>query len=136
MGFRKRLGGTVTVTAVIQAEKLIEITADGPNETPDRGGVACVKLPEAMVTANSIAVDAIAGATITSNAIKSAMEDILQQAGLGEAIGAVQMKPGIYVGEGNGFDWIEPVRVKIVVDETKLLSIEVIELELNRRTFH
>ena len=45
---------------------------------------------------------------------------------------AVVMKPGVYVGEGQGFDWIEPVRVKIVVDETSLLSVEVIERELNR----
>lgn len=45
---------------------------------------------------------------------------------------AVTMKPGIYVGEGRGFDWIEPVRVKIEVDGTRLLSVEVIEKELNR----
>ena len=44
----------------------------------------------------------------------------------------VTMKPGIYVGEGRGFDWIEPVRVKIEVSEDELLSVEVIERELNR----
>ena len=44
----------------------------------------------------------------------------------------VTMKPGIYVGEGRGFDWIEPVRVKIEVSEDALLSVEVIERELNR----
>ena len=48
------------------------------------------------------------------------------------ASSTVAMKPGIYVGEGRGFDWIEPVRVKIEVDETSLLSVEVIERELNR----
>ena len=36
------------------------------------------------------------------------------------------------MGEGRGFDWIEPVRVKIEVSEDELLSVEVIERELNR----
>lgn len=124
--------GVVNVTASIQGDKIIEVKAEGPNETPDRGGVACEKIPAKIVEAGSTKVDAIAGATITCNAITSAMDDILEQAGLAEAPTSVTMKPGVYVGEGKGFDWIEPVRVKIVVDEAKLLSVDVIEMELNR----
>ena len=44
----------------------------------------------------------------------------------------VAMKPGIYCGQAWGFDWIEPVQVKIEVSETELLSVEIIEKELNR----
>lgn len=61
-----------------------------------------------------------------------ATEETVQQTGEAEAADRVAMKPGVYVGEGRGFDWIEPVRVKITVDEEKLLSVDVIELELNR----
>ena len=124
--------GPVTVTATIDGDKITAVTAEGPNETPDRGGVACATIPVRIVEANSVAVDGVAGATMTSNAIFTAMDQILEQAGLSEGAGSVAMKPGIYVGEGKGFDWIEPVRVKIEVDETSLLSVEVIELELNR----
>ena len=69
---------------------------------------------------------------MTSNAILRATDDCFVQAGLSGAPSEVKMKPGIYCGKGQGFDWIEPVQVKIEVDETSLLSVEVIERELNR----
>lgn len=102
-------------------------------ETPDKGGKAARVLEEAIREANGLdGVDAVTGATTTSRAIFRATEDCLYQAGALEAPGDVAMKPGVYVGEARGFDWIEPVRVKIEVDETKLKSIEVIDKKLNR----
>ena len=97
-------GGPVTVTATIEDGKITAVTADGPNETPDRGGVACATIPVRIVEANSVAVDGVSGATMTSNAIFAAMDQILEQAGLSEGAGSAVMKPGIYVGEGKGFD--------------------------------
>ena len=37
--------GTVTVTATITDGKITEVIAEGPNETPERGGKACEVLP-------------------------------------------------------------------------------------------
>ena len=129
----KGFAGDVTVTATFEGGTLTALTAEGPQETPDRGGVALETLPAAIIAANGTAsVDAVSGATMTSNAIFRATEDCFTQAGLSGEPGEVIMKPGIYVGKGQGFDWIEPVQVKIEVDETSLLSVEVIERELNR----
>ena len=36
----KGFAGPVTVTATIDGDKITAVTAEGPNETPDRGGVA------------------------------------------------------------------------------------------------
>ena len=124
--------GPVTVTATIEDGKITAATAEGPNETPDRGGRACAILPGRVVEAGSVKVDGVAGATMTSNAIFTCFNSILEEAGMAEDAGEAVMKPGVYVGEGKGFDWIEPVRVKITVDETSLLTVDVIELELNR----
>ncbi len=124
--------GPVTVTATIEDGKITAATAEGPNETPDRGGRACEILPGRVVEAGSVKVDGVAGATMTSNAIFTCFNSILEEAGMAEDAGEAVMKPGVYVGEGKGFDWIEPVRVKITVDETSLLTVDVIELELNR----
>ena len=125
-------GGAVTTTVTLTNSIVTKVTAEGPNETPDKGGVALEKLPAAIAEANSTKVDVVAGATMTSNAILRNVDSILQNVGLVKAPAVVKMKAGTYVGEGNGFDWIEPVRVAITVSETKLLTIQVIDKGLNR----
>lgn len=125
--------GQIDVTTTIQNGKIVDYQVDGPFETPDRGGKAIGSIVPRVIEAGSIdGVDTVSGATVTSKAVLRATEDCLEQAGLLEAVGETRMKPGIYVGEGRGFDWIEPVRVKIEVDETTLKSVEVIEKGLNR----
>lgn len=61
----------VEVTA--DATTLYSITVTEQNETQGIGTVACEQLPDAMVAANSYNVDGIAGATVTSNALKEAV---------------------------------------------------------------
>ncbi len=126
-------GGPVTVTAVVEDGRIAAVSAEGTRETPARGGAACAQLASRLAETGGARVDTVSGATVTSEAVFAAMDDILAQAGLAAGDGdAARMKPGVYVGEGWGFDWIEPVRVKITVDERSLLSVDLIELELNR----
>ena len=124
-------GGPVTVRATIEGGVLAAVSAEGPDETPERGGRALAAIPARIVETGSVEVDAVTGATVTSDAIRAALGRILAEAS-GNEPAEVRMKPGVYVGEGIGFNWIEPVRVKITVDEKRLLSVDVIELELNR----
>ena len=46
----------------------------------DKGGVAIAQLPDKIVEAQSYEVDAVSGATITSEGIKSAVAKSLEQA--------------------------------------------------------
>ena len=127
--------GNVTVTVEISSGKLSSVVVDAPAETPERGGKAADTLSSAILDADGTdEVEAVSGATVTSNAVLNAADDCLSQAAGKEhsEVPPVVMKPGIYVGEGMGFNWFEPVRVKIEVNETSLLSIEVIEKGLNR----
>ena len=87
--------GKVTATGVgqgIEGDVVVQVTADATtlydvqvleqNETVGIGSVAVEQLPGAMVAANSIAVDGIASATVTSDAIKTAVEQALVSAGI------------------------------------------------------
>lgn len=74
-------GGDVNVTVRIEGGKIAAVDATGESETPDIGGKALTNLPSTIVAANSTKVDGVAGATITSNAIKNATDDALKQAG-------------------------------------------------------
>lgn len=123
----------VSVKLTVKNGEIEQVSIADMGETPDKGGKAARILEERICEANGLSgIDAVTGATTTSRAVFRATEDCLIQAGaLGEP-GDTTMKPGVYVGEARGFDWIEPVRVKIEVDETKLKSVEVIDKKLNR----
>ena len=143
-GTAQGLGGTVTVTLTIEGATLTDAVAEGPDETEGIGTRALEQLPPAMVAANSIDVDVIAGATITSQAILTAAADALAQSGVAldaTAAGPIEqhMTPGTYYGEAYG-KWkqgtiegerfgspaiIAPTRVAVTVDEASILSVEV-----------
>ena len=50
------------------------------HETPTIGGTALEQLPSLIVESNSIAVEAVSGATLTSMRVIDAVTDCLEQA--------------------------------------------------------
>ena len=82
MGTAKGFGGDVTVTLTLADGKIIGCTAEGKDETEGVGSTAIDQLPGAIAESGSIAVDGVATATITSDAIKEAAAAALTAAGL------------------------------------------------------
>ena len=77
----KGIGGKVPVTVVVKDGKVAEVTVGDNSETQGIGSKAVEQLPELIVKANGTeGVDGVSGATITSKAIFSAVEDALAQA--------------------------------------------------------
>lgn len=81
-GTAKGFGGDVTVTLTVTDGVITGVTAEGANETAGIGSVAIEKLPAAMVEGNTVNVDAISGATLTSNGVLEAAKAALTAAGL------------------------------------------------------
>lgn len=78
----KGFGGDVTVNVTIAEDGSIEsidVTAD--SETPDIGGKAAPQLAETIVNNQSLAVDTVSGATVTSTAVITAITNALTEAG-------------------------------------------------------
>ena len=79
----KGIGGKVPVTVVVKDGKVSEVTVGDNSETAGIGSKAIEQLPALIVEANGTeGVDGVSGATITSKAIFTAVEDALEQAGL------------------------------------------------------
>ena len=76
------MNGEVKVKVTVVDNKITEVKVDGSKETEGIGSKAVEALPKQMVENNSINVDAITGATVTSNAIKTASADAIKQMGL------------------------------------------------------
>ena len=81
-GTAKGLGGDVTVTLTLKDSVITEATAEGKDETEGIGSKAIEQLPPEMVEGNTINVDGVSGATVTSDAIKEAAKAALESAGL------------------------------------------------------
>ena len=78
----KGIGGKVPVTVVVKDGKVSEVTVGDNSETQGIGSKAVEQLPALIVEAGGTeGVDGVSGATITSKAIFSAVEDALAQAG-------------------------------------------------------
>ncbi len=120
-------GGDVTVTITVDAESITDVVIEGAQETDGIGSRAVEELPEAIKSAQSEEVDAVAGATITSKAIQTAAGEALAQARGDEAGGEVSVKmvPGTYTAQAQGFAKAELLEVSVTVSEDKLESIEV-----------
>ena len=78
----KGIGGKVPVTVEVKDGKIATVTVGDNSETQGIGSKAIEQLPEAIVAANGTeGVDAVSGATVTSKAIFTAVDDCLEQAG-------------------------------------------------------
>lgn len=81
-GTAKGMGGDVSVTLTLTDNVITDCTAIGDNETPGIGSVVIEQFPGEVVEGNTINLDSISGATITSNAFIEAAKAALTDAGL------------------------------------------------------
>ena len=71
----------ITVRVTVSADKIEKIEIVKHSETPGIGDLAVNELPAAMLSAQTAAVDAVGGATMSSAAIKKAVAEALRKAG-------------------------------------------------------
>ena len=68
--------GDVVVSVVVNENAIETITVTAQNETPTIAAPALEQIPAAIVANQSLVVDTVAGATVTSNAIIAATESL------------------------------------------------------------
>jgi fumarate reductase flavoprotein subunit len=142
--------GPVTVEVVFDATAITSIEVTRNTESEDLTDIALTVIPQAIMHTQSLGVDTVSGATLTSLAIIDAVADCAEQAGVdsGElkarpaSVDAIvqQMEPGTYTGESfgkfktgdstaimfGGPAVIEPTKVEIEVDEQSIKSVKVL----------
>lgn len=101
-------GGEVTATVVLSANRIESIMCTGDKETESIGYAAITELPKEIISKQSVQVDAITGATVTSIAVKEAVTQALTKAGVDvEALVPVM---------GEAVDLVTPIEEKRLVD--------------------
>ena len=84
--------GTVTVTATFDENSLIDVVLDVSEETPAIGQVAAEELKAQVMAAGSAEIDGVSGASLTSEAVRKALNNCFAQA-RGEAVDSGSVKP-------------------------------------------
>lgn len=78
-GTAKGYGGDVKVEVKVDdSNKITEIAVDAPDETPAIGGEAAPKVAQSIKDQQSVNVDTVSGATVTSKAVIEAVKNALK----------------------------------------------------------
>ena len=125
--------GDIVVEVVADESTIYQVNILEQSETPGIGSLAVETLPNNIVEANTIAVDGVAAATVSSNAIKAAVADALSMMGLDPSkFGYVEpyiWKYNVYEakarGSGNGIDG--KIVVEVIADPGTIYEIKVLE---------
>ena len=84
--------GTVTVTATFDENSLVDVVLDVAEETPAIGQAAAEELKAQVMAAGSAEIDGVSGASLTSEAVRKALNNCFAQA-RGEAVDSGSVKP-------------------------------------------
>lgn len=114
-------GGPVSVTLTLENGKITASEIVGDSETASIGGAALETLQQQLVDANSAEIDGVAGATVTSNAVKSAASAALAAAN-GETA-AISYQAGTYTESAMGRN--AALTVEVTFSENSIESVNV-----------
>lgn len=87
----------MTVSVTFSADAITDITLEH-EETPGIGEPICDTMPAQIIELQGLGIDAVSGATLTSNAILEGVADCVSQAG-GDAEALKAVKPEVVVAE-------------------------------------
>ncbi|MDD3253254.1 MAG: FAD-dependent oxidoreductase [Lachnospiraceae bacterium] len=114
-GTGKGNNGDVTVEVVLSADAITDVVVKEHAETPGLSDPALENIPQEIISAQTVNVDAVSGATNTSNAIIEAVKNALESAGVDlstlAAAGTTKKEnvpvtytAGTYTGKGTGYN--------------------------------
>lgn len=96
--------GEVTVTMTFDANSITEVLVDASGETENVGAAAADTLAKQVMDAQGSAIDGVTGASLTSQAVRTAAADCIAQAGGTAAAPVPQVVEQITVGPNT--DWL------------------------------
>lgn len=130
----KGYGGELKLkTTFDEKGKITAIDVVDSKETAQIGGEALKTLTKKVVDTQSIALDSVSGATVTSKAFLEAVEKAVKEGGFdvknysksANISGKASFKPGKYDGEATGYGG--KLKVSVEVDESKIKDIKIVE---------
>ncbi len=121
VGTAKGHHSDVSVSVTVTGGKIASVVVTKHGETPGTSDPAIANIPAAIVKAGSTKVDAVSGATLTSEAIKKAVDNALGTPVRKNA--AIKYTAGTYSGTGTGMNG--PVVLDVTFSDSAITNIAV-----------
>ncbi|MCD7764650.1 MAG: FAD-binding protein [Lachnospiraceae bacterium] len=121
-------GGTVTVTITTDENGILDVSAEGPDETPDVGGAALDELAAQVLEAQSSDIDGVSGASFTSAGIRTAAQaaiDAAQGVDATETEKAV-VADGTYTSKTPSFGVMGEMELSVTFENNQITDITTI----------
>lgn len=121
--------GPVKVEVTLETDKIVSVKVTEHAETAGIADGALSGIPAAIVEGQTLAVDAVSNATMTSQAILAAVEDCVKQAGGNAAAlktvanADAPLVPGIYEGTAKGYTGETTVYVTVSADRIEKVVV-------------
>lgn len=119
-------GGSVKVTVTMDANTITDVKIEGNDETPTIGGAALETLAEQIKTSQNSEIDGVSGATMTSNAVKAALKQAIDQA-MGVVSEKTALKDGTYSVKSTGYSWTGMISADVTIKDNKITDITITE---------
>jgi succinate dehydrogenase/fumarate reductase flavoprotein subunit/uncharacterized protein with FMN-binding domain len=123
-------GGAVSVKVTVDASAITAVEIAGANETPGIGQEAMGVLKDAILSKQTADVDAVTGATMTSNAVKQAANAALAAA-RGEVQQSSALKDGTYTASAPSYKksggMLDTVTLELTVKNNAVSAVKVKE---------
>lgn len=117
--------GDVTVTMTFDESSILDVVVDAPNETAGIGDKAAQALKEAILSGQSDQVDAVAGASVTSRAVKEAAGRCIAQA-MGVPYADVTAAPAQAASTGKWYDEAYFAKPAPITDISETVEADVV----------
>jgi len=121
-GAGKGFGGDINVKVEVKDGKLVSVEIIDHKETTGISDPALEQVPASMIEKQTVAVDDVSGATMSSKGIKEAVVNALKSGAKEEEI---QFVDGVFEGAGKGFGG--DINVKVEVKDGKIVSVEILD---------
>ena len=116
-------GGDIVLDVIIHEGEIVAINITEDNETQGIGDTAMDVVVADILTAQSTDVDTVAGATVSSEAVISGVEQALEDAGVELGGGAHEQQGVLGTGSGYGGDIV----LDVVVENGEIIEIFLVE---------
>jgi len=122
----KAVHGDVTVTITVNEKKITKVAIAESGEENSFAAKAYATMTEQVMKAQSAEIDGVTGATISTNAVKTAAAAALAEA-KGEEMetGVIGFTPGTYNGKAGGFQG--PVELAVSFTDDSISKIEIVK---------
>ena len=118
--------GELSVSVTVDDSSIVDIVIDGANETPEIGGAALETLAEQVKESQGAGIEGVSGASITSDAVRVAVEKALAEASGSSSSEKAAVADGTYQAKAPSFGVMKEMELAVTFENNEITGIETI----------